>query len=466
MDLLYFLPPNTPCPHEAPPGSDLRIVCCTGFDQIFPTLSVETVFILAQEEPHEALRMLYQLRRHPATSLQPIFCVHPLTEESGPLYDGIFTSLTETVRHAQDIITRLKQLDHDVTSQDPSDFMRILCLLHSRPGLVVQPVQRWSHEFFYVYPLVDALVGDSQIAIARLENLEKRKLVQHRELIDRIRHCPNCHGAHLNFIDICPNCGHLDILQKAFLHCFTCGHVAPEDRFLAQGTLTCPHCQTRLRHIGSDYDRPLENFECQNCRHVFIEPQVQARCMHCGTLSAPDKLTVQLVHSYEITSQGIQAAKSGNLEDVFALLDTVNSVSPTYFLNLVNWLLSLSRRHKDERFTIIGMRIINIEELSVRFGKQVVMELMDTLAARLQELIRTTDLTTRTGQQIIWILLPKTGKPNHQVVLDRLIALNNLIYHVEDARISFETVVFNAPEDTNEGETGKLLLARLEGEFD
>ena len=188
--------------------------------------------------------------------------------------------------------------------------------------------------------------------------------------------------------------------------------------------------------------------------------------MHCGTLSAPDKLTVQLVHSYEITSQGIQAAKSGNLEDVFALLDTVNSVSPTYFLNLVNWLLSLSRRHKDERFTIIGMRIINIEELSVRFGKQVVMELMDTLAARLQELIRTTDLTTRTGQQIIWILLPKTGKPNHQVVLDRLIALNNLIYHVEDARISFETVVFNAPEDTNEGETGKLLLARLEGEFD
>lgn len=464
MDFIYFPPPNPKGSPQAPTEA-IRLICCTEFEQILPYLSTETVFILALTDEGAAVQILSRLRRHPAAGLQPIFSMVPLSGESDSICDGIITNLADAVPQAQEIITRLKQLDHDISAQEPGDFMRILCLLHTRPGLVLQPSQRWFHEFFYTYPLVDALLGSAQVTVARLENLEKRKLLQHHELIDRIRHCPACHGAHLNFIDLCPNCGHLDILQKAFLHCFSCGHVAPEDRFLSQGALTCPHCQARLRHIGSDYDRPLENYECQQCRHVFIEPEVQARCMHCGTLSTPDKLTIQLIHSYEITSQGIQAAKSGNLEDVFALLDTVNSVSPTYFLNLVSWLLALSRRHKEERFTIIGMRIINVEELNSRFGKQVVMELMDTLAARLQELIRNTDLTTRTGQHIIWILLPKTGKPSHQVVLDRLIALNDLIYHIEDARIAFETVVFNAPEDTSEGETGKLLLARLEGDF-
>nr|WP_309294963.1 hypothetical protein [Aeromonas caviae] len=27
--------------------------------------------------------------------------------------------------------------------------------------------------------------------------------------------------------------------------------------------LLCPNCFSRLRHIGSDYDRPLENYRCR-----------------------------------------------------------------------------------------------------------------------------------------------------------------------------------------------------------
>ena len=36
--------------------------------------------------------------------------------------------------------------------------------------------------------------------------------------------------------------------------------------FLSSGALACPKCTTRLRHIGADYDRPLENHTCNVCR--------------------------------------------------------------------------------------------------------------------------------------------------------------------------------------------------------
>ncbi|MDX9841691.1 MAG: diguanylate cyclase [Desulfobulbus sp.] len=151
------------------------------------------------------------------------------------------------------------------------------------------------------------------------------------------------------------------------------------------------------------------------------------------------------------------------MEDVFALLDTVNSVSPTYFLNLVNWLLALARRHNEERFTIIGLRLQNMVELNARLGQQPVLDMMDTLATRLRELVRSTDLSTRTGQQMFWLLLPKTGQAQHRIVLDRILALRNLL--PDGGGIDFETVVFSAPEDMQSDETGKLLLARLEGEL-
>jgi GGDEF domain-containing protein len=151
------------------------------------------------------------------------------------------------------------------------------------------------------------------------------------------------------------------------------------------------------------------------------------------------------------------------MEDLFALLDTVNSVSPSYFMNLVSWLIDITRRHPDEHFSIIGIKLNNLLELDARFGKQVVAELLDALALRLRALVRSTDLTTRTGQQMFWLLLPKTGKSSYQVVLNRILELRHMAYRVEGVGLAFDTVVFSAPEDVRPEETGKLLLARLEG---
>ncbi|NCC94093.1 MAG: diguanylate cyclase, partial [Opitutae bacterium] len=350
---------------------------------------------------------------------------------------------------------------NDRTNPFPEEMNRRL--ISELADLHLAPQRLWSSEGFYSYPVLEAMLGTPQVVAARLLALCERKLLGRSQLNDRVRHCPACDGAHLNFIDLCPNCRHLDIVQQPFLHCFTCGAVAPEERFVDQDGLRCPNCRARLRHIGTDYDRPLENFACNSCGHTFIEPEVQARCMHCSTLTPPDRLTPRTVCTYELTDLGVQAARSGTMEDVFALLDTVNSVSPSYFLNLVNWLLALARRHNEERFTIIGLRLQNMVELRDRLGPQPVLDMMDALAARLRALVRSTHLSTRTGQQMFWLLLPKTGRPQHRIVLDRILALRDLL--PEGEGIDFETVVFNAPEDMQPDETGKLLLARLEGEL-
>ncbi len=465
MELICFPESSGRCPDEIHMDG-VTYHCYTDYAAFPVSASVTSVFVVSHEDPGCAARLVQALRRDPRTGLQPIFLTGEFGFPLDQISDGRISTPVDAYTRARAIIDRLQQLDAAVFELGASDFLRILGFLHSRPELQLTPQRTWSSECFYSYPALEAMLGAPPLVTARLQSLHDRKLLQRTTLLDRIRQCPSCGGVHLNFIDVCPNCRHLDILQKAFLHCFTCGSVAPEDRFLDQGALRCPNCQARLRHIGSDYDRPLENFECQNCQHVFVEPEVLARCMHCATLSPPDKLIARPVYGYELTDLGIQAARSGSLEDVFALLDRVNSVSPTYFLNLVDWLLALARRHTEERFTIIGMRMKNLADLNVRFGHQVVIELKDSLASRLRELVRTTDLTTRTGQQVFWLLLPKTGRPQHQIVLDRILDLKNLVHSVEGEGIDFETVVFNAPEDMTSGETGKLLLARLEGSFE
>lgn len=134
-------------------------------------------------------------------------------------------------------------------------------------------------------------------------------------MLDRQRECAYCRSAHLSFIDICPNCQSIDIKLQASLHCFTCGCVDVQDKFMHSGTLVCPKCHKHLRHIGSDYDRPIENYRCQSCSHSFIEGDVQVRCAMCEKEMKPGELILNEVHSWRLSDKGRTVAFRG---EVFA----------------------------------------------------------------------------------------------------------------------------------------------------
>ena len=75
------------------------------------------------------------------------------------------------------------------------------------------------------------------------------------------------------------------------------------------GTIVCPKCHTHLRHIGSDYDRPIENYRCQSCSQSFVEGDVQVRCAMCENEMKPGDLVLSPFAG--IGSEGHVALKMG-----------------------------------------------------------------------------------------------------------------------------------------------------------
>ncbi|MDA8138752.1 MAG: diguanylate cyclase [Desulfobacteraceae bacterium] len=414
--------------------------------------------VIGTHEVPKACKLLKNLRSDPAIALTPIYLLKDLGPEVAPLCDGVVDTIDEACDKAAPINKLLLDLEARQLADPGNAPQRLLGYLYSRPNSLLTPVGDWRNERFYSYPMMDAMIPPANGATV-LQGLMERNLLAPAHLVDRLRHCPGCEGVHLNYIDTCPSCDSIEIEQRPFLHCFTCGHVGPDDQFIASMGLTCPKCAARLRHIGADYDRPLENFQCRACRHVFVDPKVTARCMHCDTANAPQDLLPRPLYALQLTEKGRISVRTGSVEEVCTLLDCLNNVDNSYFESIVDWLISLCRRYKEEQFSLLGIRIKNVVELTDRIGRLRVRELMDEFARRVRELIRSTDLTTRTNQYTLWLLLPKTDAKGCEIVRGRILALQ------ADAGdgLELESVPFHAPSQLVTGEGAKLLMARMEG---
>ncbi|MBI5552788.1 MAG: diguanylate cyclase [Desulfobacterales bacterium] len=423
-----------------------------------PDAAAALCFLIATRDAAKALDLARRLRAGTDPGLKPIYLLSPLGASVEQLCDGVVATPAEAWDKALGTTRLFSELDPAGLADSRNDVYRLLGFLYARPDYTLVPSGTWQAEKIYTYPLAEALLEQADDTIA---TLVQRKLLAPTQLVDRLRHCPKCDGPHLNYIDTCPNCAGIDIAQKPFLHCFTCGHVSPEERFFSQDKLVCPQCATALRHIGADYDRPLENFQCNGCGHVFVDPQVTARCLHCHQVSAPDALIARPVQAFKLTDQGRLSARTGDVEDVFSMLDSLNNVSRAYFESILDWLLALCRRHKEEQFSLVAVRIANVVELTDRIGRAQVRSLMDEFVRRVRELIRTTDLTTRTSQHTLWLLLPKTHAAGQQTVRERIMGLRS----GDDSGLRLVTVGFHAPSQMIAGERAKMLLARLEGEI-
>jgi hypothetical protein len=420
--------------------------------------------VIAPAEGGLLEQALRRLRGTPALSAAPIVLLENAEDPAlAALIDGVASDGPTAAALMAPIHSRLQQLPTDILTHGQT--FRLLAYLFCRPEAIQTPVRKWDTARVYAYPIAEAL-ADADTGIGEwLRNLIERNYLETAGLVDRLRECPACGHAHHNYVDACPHCRSIDIVQKPFLHCFTCGHVGPEDAFLKTAALICPQCTARLRHIGSDYDRPLENQVCNACTQSFIEPEVRARCLHCGAENPTERLVPRQVHSYRLTERGRTAALTGNLEDIYALFDHLNYVRPQFFLELVDWLLEVCRRHADERFSLLGIRLSNVVELTASLGRHRAAELVDEFALRLRETVRRTDLTTRMDQRTLWLLLPKTECPACTLLLSRLEEIRSRSRQADGVELRFDSVSYSAPAEQLAGETAAVLLARLTGQM-
>jgi len=345
---------------------------------------------------------------------------------------------------------------------------RVLAWLWLRPQSAVYAVRSASVAQHYHYPLLEALRDDeTPNAFTWLQLMTQQGWLEEAELLDRVRLCVGCGSGRLNYVDVCPECQTLEIARQPSLHCFTCGHVGPQEHFLKDGLLLCPNCLSRLRHIGSDYDRPLENYRCRSCQSFFVDADIEARCLDCGLAHAPDKLRVREVRNYRLAEAGRLRCRQGYGSNAVEAnqFSQLNLLTRKAFHELLNWQLQQVRRYKQPAFSLLGLRFVNLAATISELGELRGHALVDGLVEHLQEAVRDTDRCSRVSEEILWIMMPHTDASGVAVVRQRLAHNVERLASEHIGRLQLRQASFTAPDDLLEQEDAALLLARLGGEL-
>jgi GGDEF domain-containing protein len=405
-----------------------------------------------------ALEWLRDIRQDPRLAHRPAYLTSDLGTAVLAASDGIVPAPTRLGIDLDAFNARCRSLGSVARVDEAS---RLLAYLYVRPERLVEPLIDTRHSGYYRYPLLDLFAPAATDATAWGDDLRRRGLLENARLVDRLRKCTGCGGSHLNYIDVCPECHEIDIGENIYLHCHTCGHVAPQDAFVTRNGLACGKCASKLRHIGVDYDRALECFGCNACSARFIEPEIEARCLQCQSRSGTIELPEARIHSLRLTDAGRLAARQGRMAATPATHDTQRNLTSSFFDQTLNWMLQLRERHDDVQFGVTALRVTNFDSLAASLGTSPALRLVDAFARRLREAVRTTDLVTRAGEHAWYILSPQTDRPGLLALLQSIEDLAIASDQGDGRRIELAANCLTADEIANPGAGAEALLARL-----
>ncbi|QNP49050.1 TackOD1 domain-containing metal-binding protein [Diaphorobacter aerolatus] len=284
---------------------------------------------------------------------------------------------------------------------------RLLQFLFVRDGASLQPVPDRHSHYLYRFPLAEALGADEERVTRVLLDLQRRRFLEPGVLIDRVRHCRKCSSAHPHYHDVCPHCRSIQIEKSAALHCFTCGHVAPQADYVQDSKLVCPQCNAHLRHIGVDYDRPLTQYACADCHHAFVEASVQVRCLDCGELAEPDALDVRGIAPLRLTARGRAAMREGSSVEHAVASEFSQHVPQTAFSQALGWTLRPSGDAPNA--SLVAM------ELTVQQQDARGLALIDEGVRRMHELLVDSDISTVDADERLWFLVGDGASLIHRV---------------------------------------------------
>lgn len=391
--------------------------------------------------------------------------IYTLKEQDRPnlLGDGTLPPSTDDIeKEHQQLLQRLAMFNHGRNPERLEE--RVMAWLWTRPHAAITVQRDTTLAHVYTYPLITAFSSDEPVnEILWLRLMSEQGLLASGELIDRIRLCSQCNSARLNYVDVCPECKDLDIAKQPALHCFTCGHVAPQEQFIKDGLMLCPNCLTRLRHIGSDYDRPLESLSCRACRVSFIDPEVHARCLDCNHSNQPDELRVREIRNYNMTEKARLRCRQGFTENLSnEYFGRLNLISSNDFGCLLDWQIQQSRRYKSlPECSLLALNFKGLERILSSSEGQAA---LDNLIEQIKEAIRDTDRCSRTREDLLWLLLPHTDHSGVKILEQRLADLVHLL-DTDDGKVNLKMATLTLPDNLLPEENSQLLMGRLAGEI-
>ena len=382
------------------------------------TQNLKPTLIVIGKHDDDCDAILTQLRQNPRTWLSLI-----LLEEANPaeqyLSNGLWGQNYATLVQKFQLRQKAVRLDAEA-----SDAEKLISFLFMHPKFELQPRKSPQHDCTFEYPLLNAWSIDRNEAIDWLKGIKANGWIETVELNNRVRHCPDCHSGHLNYLDMCPQCQSIDIKLQSSLHCFNCGHIGQQEKFKKATSLMCPNCFSDLRHIGVDYDRPIENQHCVDCESIFIDAKVQAECLSCDEKSEIDDLDVYNIYTYKLSELGRKLVVNGK-QGANLTLETSESITNSRFYWLIDWQNKLAKRHGFVH-SIMSIEIVDLDAFIEQVGDARGYAQINELQQRINDALRETDACGKTINESLYIFLSMTDEEHIQAVFNKIDAVQEL----------------------------------------
>ncbi|MFA6074754.1 MAG: hypothetical protein WCV63_03995 [Negativicutes bacterium] len=339
-------------------------------------------------------------------------CLTPIVWETDGEFSTYYKPLpvNELKKHILEIIILVQEIEvHNYSSWEN----RVLAYFYTRPAFHIIPELDKTKPIFYYYPHVEQFYDGAEDYFFWLEEMTNQNILAKTRLVDRIFCCSSCFSALLKFSDLCPHCGSINIRNEKFVHCFTCGHVAPESQFIKDGRMVCPSCRTKLRLIGEDYDRPLENGVCLDCGNYHIDSKLSVVCLTCNKTFSTEDLSKRPIYEYKLTDAGRAQTKFGTVNSAGLIVNELNYIVINQMLFMLDWIVAMQIRYDKERFGLIALQIIPNNSAS---GYDLMLE----LARFLRRVVRTTDMCSKLDHNTFIFLLPNTDSEGLTILVERI----------------------------------------------
>lgn len=374
--------------------------------------------ILVNNSRAEQDQQLQQLRHHNYSQHAYIWVNHA-SDYSEQLADQLLISplIDINLTPLFEFMARLEQV---ATLFDTNIETKLAKYLWLHQKLTLEPLLDISHPQIFHYPILSAWQLSLDQSQHCLANLCKDQVLSQQQLLSRQRFCSHCQSGHLNYIDLCPECFNLDISLQTSLHCFNCGHVDKQQRFTQDQQLQCPNCQQRLRHIGVDYDRPIESYQCNQCLTLFNDAVVKAVCLSCHTENELDNLTKYNFYQYQLT-QFTQPYLLNQTQSNVQYQVEQKTMDFNHFCWLVEWQNNLAIRHHLSHVLLV----CKLNQAYEQSSKQQQQQLITALQARLANELRDTDACCQFTGAGLFLLLPFTDEPQAQKVVQKLLSFKD-----------------------------------------
>jgi ribosomal protein S26 len=265
------------------------------------------VCILDIHDKLSFIKVIRSIRRHADTYLLPVFCTNEnFVEYSAKLYTGAndLFKFKDLVEEEYNSIIDIENVNFRISSDW---ILRLLIYLYTVRNFRDLDAHRSMHSTeFYTYPLIDVFCNDREFdKFEWVKELEKSGILKAKELVKSYFGCGSCSSAHILYSERCPECKSEDFVITNFLHCYKCGNIAPEDEFIKANTYVCSNCNSDLKHLGKDYDRPLESYTCNSCKHISVEASVTVDCFKCNSITPTQNLIKNTIYNYTLTKKAI-----------------------------------------------------------------------------------------------------------------------------------------------------------------